>query len=41
MNAADFTHGLKAVGFGTRMWVGLLVIAVVCLWLGIQRIGIC
>jgi hypothetical protein len=34
MNAADFTHGLKTAGFGTRMWVGLLVIAIACFWLG-------
>ena len=37
MNAADVTHGLKVLGGGTRMWVGVVVIAVisavVCLWL--------
>jgi hypothetical protein len=34
MNAAQFTSGIKAVGFGTRMWVGVLVIALICLWIG-------
>lgn len=37
MNAADITHGLKSLGGGTRMWVGVLVVAIVsaatCLWL--------
>ncbi|MGA8086414.1 MAG: hypothetical protein WCA10_03855 [Terracidiphilus sp.] len=37
MNAADVTHGLKILGGGTKMWVGVLVFAVacsaVCLWL--------
>jgi hypothetical protein len=27
MNAANITHGLKLVGGNTRMWVGVLVIA--------------
>jgi hypothetical protein len=29
MNAADITHGLKLLGGGTRMWVGVLVVALV------------
>jgi hypothetical protein len=29
MNAADITHGLKLAGGNTRMWVGVLVIAIV------------
>jgi hypothetical protein len=29
MNAANITHGLKLAGGNTRMWVGVLVIAVV------------
>ena len=37
MNAADVTHGLKILGVGTKMWVGVVVVAVacsaVCLWL--------
>ena len=37
MNAADVTHGLKILGGGTRMWVGVLVLAIffaaVCLWM--------
>lgn len=28
MNAADITHGLKLAGGNTRMWVGVLVIAI-------------
>jgi len=28
MNAANITHALKVVGGNTRMWVGVLVIAV-------------
>jgi hypothetical protein len=27
MNAAVVTHGLKVIGGNTRMWVGVLVIA--------------
>lgn len=37
MNAAYVTHGLKILGGGTKMWVGVVVVAVVCsavcLWL--------
>jgi hypothetical protein len=37
MNAADVTHGLKVLGGGTKMWVGVIVVAVACsaacLWL--------
>ena len=29
MNAAYITHGLKLAGGNTRMWVGVLVIALV------------
>jgi hypothetical protein len=29
MNAAYITHGLKLAGGNTRMWVGVLVIAIV------------
>ena len=29
MNAADITHVLKLAGGNTRMWVGVLVIAIV------------
>ena len=29
MNAANITHGLKLAGGNTRMWVGVLVIAIV------------
>jgi hypothetical protein len=29
MNAASITHGLKLAGGNTRMWVGVLVIAIV------------
>jgi hypothetical protein len=29
MNAADITHGLKLAGGNSRMWVGVLVIAIV------------
>jgi hypothetical protein len=29
MNAANITHGLKLAGGNTRMWVGVLVIALV------------
>jgi hypothetical protein len=29
MNAAIITHGLKLAGGNTRMWVGVLVIAIV------------
>jgi hypothetical protein len=28
MNAANLTHALKLIGGNTRMWVGVLVIAV-------------
>lgn len=28
MNAASITHGLKLAGGNTRMWVGVLVIAI-------------
>jgi hypothetical protein len=28
MNAANITHGLKLAGGNTKMWVGVLVIAV-------------
>ena len=28
MNAANVTHALKLIGGNTRMWVGVLVIAV-------------
>lgn len=28
MNAANVTHALKMIGGNTRMWVGVLVIAV-------------
>jgi hypothetical protein len=28
MNAANVTHALKIIGGNTRMWVGVLVIAV-------------
>lgn len=28
MNAANITHGLKMAGGNTRMWVGVLVIAI-------------
>lgn len=27
MNAAEVTHGLKMLGGNTRMWVGVLVVA--------------
>lgn len=30
MNAADVTHGLKILGGGTKMWVGVVVFAVAC-----------
>jgi hypothetical protein len=30
MNAADITHGLKLAGGNTRMWVGVLMIAILC-----------
>jgi hypothetical protein len=30
MNAADVTHGLKVLGGGTKMWVGVIVVAVAC-----------
>jgi hypothetical protein len=30
MNAADITHGRKLAGGNTRMWVGVLVIAILC-----------
>jgi hypothetical protein len=37
MNAADVTHGLKTLGGGTKMWVGVVVVAAacsaICLWL--------
>lgn len=29
MNAANITHGLKLAGGNTKMWVGVLVIALV------------
>jgi len=29
MNAANITHGLKLAGGNTRMWVGVLVIAII------------
>ena len=29
MNAANITHGLKLAGGNIRMWVGVLVIAIV------------
>ena len=29
MNAASITHGLKLAGGNTRMWVGVLVIAII------------
>ena len=29
MNAANITHGLRLAGGNTRMWVGVLVIAIV------------
>jgi hypothetical protein len=29
MNAANVTHGLKLAGGNTRMWVGVLAIAIV------------
>ena len=29
MNAANITHGLKLAGGNTKMWVGVLVIAIV------------
>lgn len=29
MNAANITHGLKLAGGNTRMWVGVLAIAIV------------
>ncbi len=29
MNAADITHGLKLAGGNTKMWIGVLVIAIV------------
>lgn len=28
MNASDITHGLKLIGGNTRMWVGVLVVAI-------------
>ena len=28
MNAANITHGLRLAGGNTRMWVGVLVIAI-------------
>jgi hypothetical protein len=28
MNAANITHGLKLAGGNTKMWVGVLVIAI-------------
>jgi hypothetical protein len=30
MNASYITHGLKLAGGNTRMWVGVLVIAIIC-----------
>lgn len=37
MNAADVTHCLKIIGGGTKMWVGVIVVAAacsaICLWL--------
>ncbi len=29
MNAASITHGLKLAGGNTKMWVGVLIIAIV------------
>jgi len=29
MNAANITHGLRLAGGNTRMWVGVLVIAII------------
>jgi len=29
MNAANLTHGLKLAGGNTRMWTGVLVIAII------------
>ena len=41
MNAANITHGLKLAGGNTRMWVGVLVIALVlaiaCQWLSVEE----
>jgi hypothetical protein len=41
MNAADITHGLKLIGGNTRMWVGIVVIAIAAIlltyWLKQER----
>ena len=41
MNAANITHGLKLAGGNTRMWVGVLVIALVLAiafqWLSVEE----
>jgi hypothetical protein len=34
MNAANVTHGLKALGLGSRMWVGVLVLMTLAYLLG-------
>ena len=43
MNAANITHGLKLAGGNTRMWVGVLVIALVLAiafqWLSVEENG--
>lgn len=43
MNAAQVTHGLKTIGFGYRMWLGVAVIAAASIWLykteAGQRVG--
>lgn len=41
MNAANVTHGLKLIGGNTRMWVGVVVIAIAAVllvyWLEQER----
>jgi len=41
MNATNITHGLKLAGGNTRMWVGVLVIALVLAiafqWLSVEE----
>jgi hypothetical protein len=40
MNASEFTHGLKTLGLGSRMWIGVIVLMVVgsiIVWLAKNR----
>jgi hypothetical protein len=34
MDAVDVTRGLKLLGFGTRMWVGVLLLMLAAYWFG-------